>query len=536
MFLAHRRIPATLAGLATLTLLAGCGSEGVGAATADDDDAGISYETGLVNISDAGAPVQGGTLSFGAWGEPRALDPAKTIAAGSTGGVEMAAVYDVLMRWDSTENAVVPQLAESLEASDDSRTWTLRLRDGVSFSDGTPLDSAAVKWSIDRYVANGGDESRFWNATVSSIETPDASTVVFRLVESRPSFGFMLTTGPGMIVAASSDAGPEFTPIGAGPFTLASHRPQERMVLEANESYWGGRPALDTLEVVYLNDPNTTMESFAGGGVDAGFISNPGLVDDLLEDGTSGFLSMVALSDISVINAAEGRPGADRRVRQAMQLAIPAQAVFDRAYEGAGVASAEIFPEFSTLHSDVDALPHDLDRARELLEKAKADGFDGAVTVSHPATPDARDKALTIKASLEAVGFTVELDPILAIADQINQVAVQRDYDVASWSMNWRDAAPEGKMFSTLTSQGTATAGMYVSPEMDALIADFRRAQTLDERREISGRIQEQWNEDVPAVVHGPRGEFIFWSGEVHGVTDTMASMVLLHDAWIDEG
>src|SRR3546814_2208854 len=92
------------------------------------------------------------------WSSDGCSSDLETIVAGSTGGLEMAAIYDVLMRWDSEANTVEPQLAESLEPNEDFTTWTLKLRDGVKFSDGTPLDSAAVKFSLDRYVRLGADE------------------------------------------------------------------------------------------------------------------------------------------------------------------------------------------------------------------------------------------------------------------------------------------------------------------------------------------------------------------------------------------
>jgi peptide/nickel transport system substrate-binding protein len=526
-----RQVVAALAVAALALVPTACADSGSGG----DEDAGkATYQTGLINITDAGDPVDGGTLRFGAFSEPALLDPGNAIVSGSTGGLEMAAIYDVLMRWDPESGEVEPRMAESLEPNEDFTSWTLKLRDGVTFSDGTPYDAAAVKWSLDRYAANGVDEARLWVNNVTSIKTPDDRTVVINLNKSWPTFEYLLTTGPGMIVAQSSMEGDTFNPVGAGPFTFVEHAPQERLVLEANPDYWAGKPHLDRIEATYLTDPNATFESFESGGLDLAFLRNPDLTDALLAEKTSGLLNLVALGNVALINGAPGHPGEDPRVRKAMHMAIDPVQVSQRAYEGAGVASNEIFPDYSTWHSDVDALPYDPEAAKKLVAEAKADGFDGKVTYLDASDPASRETALTVKASLEAVGFTVELDLVRTVQEQIQKVSVDKSYDVAGWGISWRESGPFGRMFATLHSEGNLTSDMPTSPEMDALLEEFQGAATLEEQQGIMARIQEQWNEQVPALIFGPTPEFMAWSDSVHGVTATNNSMLLLDEAWID--
>ncbi|HTW15036.1 MAG TPA: ABC transporter substrate-binding protein [Nocardioides sp.] len=529
-----RLVRPTLATAAVLALAAGCGGSG-----GDDDTdrpragAAASYETGLVNIPEAGEPVDGGTLTFAAFSEPALLDPAETIVAGSTGGLEMAAIYDVLLRWDSATNEVVPQLAESISANADATEWTLTLREGVTFSDGTPLDAAAVKWSLERYVEKGADEAMLWSSNVTGVATPDERTVVFTLAGPWTSFDYMLTTGPGMIVAQASDAGDAFTPVGAGAFTLAEQRPQEEIVLAANPDYWDGRPHLDEVRVKFLNDPTASLDSLESDAVDAAFLRDADLVDELVEAKSPGFLNLVSLGNVAVINAAEGRPGADPRVRQAMHHAIDPKLVAQRAFDGAGIASNAVFPEPSQWASDVAPLPTDPERAKELLEEAKADGFDGKITYLDASDPASRATALAVQASLEAVGFEVETDLVRDVQSQIAKVAVEQDYDVAGWGISWREAGPYGRMFATLHSEGNLSVGMHTGPEMDALFDEFREAAGQEEQRDVMARIQEQWNVDVPALVYGPTTELLAWDDDVHGVVDSTNTLVLLDDAWV---
>src|SRR5699024_11205337 len=119
----------------------------------------------------SGDPRSGGTLDYATYNSVSSLDPADRQDGGATGGSEMAAIYDLLMRYDPTTDdptagdgagTYVPQLAESLTSNNDDTVWTLTLRDGVTFSDGAPVDADAVVWSIDHYLQKRGTHSQVW--------------------------------------------------------------------------------------------------------------------------------------------------------------------------------------------------------------------------------------------------------------------------------------------------------------------------------------------------------------------------------------
>ncbi|MDF1604696.1 ABC transporter substrate-binding protein [Nocardioides sp. YIM 152315] len=530
-----RGLRSAVAVMATVALVAGCGS------SSDDDDADKqpgaqerTYTEGLLNIDDSGEPKDGGTLSFAAFSEPAALDPAVTIAAGSTGGVEMAAIYDTLMRYESADKDFVPQLAESLEPNDDFSEWTLTLRDGVKFSDGSALDSAAVKWSQERYVANSGPETALWAGNVTAIETPDPQTVVYKLVGPWVLFPSILSTGPGMIVAKASDAGAKFQPIGAGPFTFGAWKPQEELVLKANEGYWDGRPHLDEFRSVFLSDQQAAIDSMKSGSLGMVFVRDADKVDPLLDEKTPGYMNMVAASNIAVINAEEGRPGADVRVRKAMVMGINPDLIRERAADGHGLAGSTIFQDYSRWHGETEGLPYDPEEAKKLLEEAKADGYDGKLVYKDQSDPVSRAVALVVKANLEQVGFEVELDLDRTVADTITAVAVNHDYDVSGWGLSFREGDPFSKMFSTTDSESPATLGMATTPEMDKLLDEFKAASGEADQVEIMDKIQQQSNEQASYLNWGPVAEYIAWSPDLHGVVGGMNSIALLSKAWID--
>jgi peptide/nickel transport system substrate-binding protein len=513
--------------------LTGCASDSESAPEAEAE--GTALSEGIRGDQDAGDPVSGGTLTFAGYGQPATLDPAATIAAATTGGIEMANLYDTLLRFDSAEQAFGPQLAEGIEADDEYDTFTLTLRDGVTFSNGDPLDADAVVWSQERYASKPAPEAALWNGNVESVSAADDRTVVYELARPWPGFPSILSTGPGMIVAEAStaDGDDAFTPIGAGPFTLDRWAPDEEMVLAAREDYWDGAPHLEQVRSVYLNDQDTAMDSLRSGDLDAAFVRDPDIVDSVVQEGLPGYVNMVAAANIALINAAEGRPGADVRVRQAMSLAIDPELINQRAFEGFGIYGDQLFGDYSVWHTETDGPEHDPEQAKQLVEAAKADGWDGSIEYIDATDAASKATSLAVKASLEAVGMSVKIKPMRTIAEQISTIVIDRDYDVAAWGLNYREADPFSKMFATLHSAGTQVYGMHTSPEMDGMLEEFQSTPDRDEQVQVMDRIQQEYNDTVPFLNWGPFSEYIVWDTDVHGVVGTANSMVLLADAWI---
>ncbi|MFS3129317.1 ABC transporter substrate-binding protein [Nocardioides sp. Bht2] len=512
-------------------LVAGCSSAESGGGGKQDAVDLSSIREGFLGKDKGGDAVEGGTLSMASFAEPRSLDPAVTIAALTTGGSEMLNIYDSLMRYDANDQSFVPQMAEGI-STEDNITWTLKLRDGVLFSDGSTLDSAAVKASQERYASMPAPEAALWNANVTTVETPDASTVVYTLNKPWVQFPGILTTGPGMIVGKASGAGETFKPVGAGPFTLGKWAPQESLTLDARKDYWGGKPKLDAVKFVYLPNAQTAIDSQAKGEIDVAFIREPNQVEDALKNDPHGVVNMTAAQNSALINASEGRPGADPRVRKAMQLAIDTQLLTERAFSGAGGGSPTIFPEYSRWHGKTQGLAYDPEAAKKLLAEAKADGFDGKIEYTDGSDPASRETALAVKALLEAVGFEVETVLTRTVADLITKVVVDRDYDVSAWGHSFREPDPIPKMFAILHSTGTQLYGSQTSPEMDALLEKFQVAPTYEEQKAVMDEIQQRVNEDVPFLTFGPYAETVLWNDNVRGVLGAGNSMVLYAKAW----
>lgn len=521
-----RHLASTL--LAGTLLLSGCAS----AADAGDrrEPAGASGPVGVQAASSD--PVDGGVLTYGTFTLPTSLDPARTVASGSTGGTEMAAVYDLLMRYDAAAGDFVPQLAESLEGADGSARWTLTLRDGVTFSNGEPVDADAVVWSIDRYVAERGPDSQLWADTVRSTSVIDSRTIGFELSRPWPMFPAMLASGPGMVVARQSTDGGRFTPVGAGPFAVATFQPHEVLVLRARDDYWGGRPHIDEFRSVPVPDGKAQLDMLRSGELQMTYVFDAQVVRELLATDRPGYLEVMNAGSAILVNNAPGRPGADPRVREAMLKAIDPVLVDQRAQAGQGRPSVALFPASSKWYTGAPDSVFDPEGARKLLQDAKSDGYDGAVTFTTRQAPEAKNRALAVQALLGDVGFDVTIEYVTNVGDMIRVMNVERNYDLGQTGFNVRDTAPLFKLYSSFYSTSTGNVSGYADAEMDRLLLELQSAGQGDTLTVIE-KIEQRVGATVPMVPLAAQDNLVSWSPDVHGLRHSFAEIMLLDDAWI---
>ncbi|MBN1096886.1 ABC transporter substrate-binding protein [Blastococcus sp. TML/C7B] len=219
------------AGLAALLLgSAACGG-------GDDDgggDGGGEREVGAVtDVSEQGDPVDGGEIVVGLEAETSSWLPGQ--GTFNQPGVNVAySIYDPLMH-RTAEGEVEPYLAESMEPNAELTEWTLTLRPGVRFHDGTPLDAQALKTIFDDYLTAPGANTAASLDEVTALDVVDQLTVVYRLREANAAFPVLLISSPGWpfsptaAAAAGEDAGAR--PVGTGPFRFVSWQRDSQLVV-----------------------------------------------------------------------------------------------------------------------------------------------------------------------------------------------------------------------------------------------------------------------------------------------------------------
>ena len=416
---------------------AGCGG--------DEETGGTGTEAG----------EEGGTLVFGASADPVVLDFA-LISDGESYRVNLQ-IYETLIQQEPGGTELVPGLATEWESNEDGTAWTLTLRDGVKFHDGTDFNAEAVCANFERWY---NFEGSFQNASATyywqygfgggfanpeegaigpedslyeSCDVVDDTHVTLNLTRPSATILQSLTLGPLSIQSPTAmekyganegevDAEGIFHPTGTygtehptgtGPFKFQSWTREDRLVLVRNDDYWGEPAKLDQLIFRPIADNAARLQALQTGEIDGYDLVEPQDVPTIEGDENLQILDRPAFNVAYVgFNIAEP-PLDDIEVRKAIAYGLDRQAVVDNFYGGRGVVAKEFMPpELPGYADDVTEYTYDPEMAQQILTDA---GYDLPVEiefwfptdVTRPYMPDPRRNFEAFRASLEESGFSV---------------------------------------------------------------------------------------------------------------------------------
>ena len=469
----------------------------------------------------AGGAFAQKTLTIVRPSDPVALDPQlETTAPGSW---VFSQILEPLITLNQ-DMEIEPRLATSWEFVDPTRL-RFTLRQGVTFSDGTPFDAEAVKFTWDRAFTS--DPPGRWKALagpVTGIEVVDAHTVdVVSSIPYGPMLLVMTMPYTGIVSPTAATAlGADFSraPVGTGPFKFVEWRPNDQIVLEANDSYWRGRPALDRVVFRTVPEEGARMLELRTGGADMVLLPTPSELPGLEADPN---FDVEGAPGVGVFYLAFNldRPAvADVRVRQAVAHAIDRELIVDAILEGGGVLATSVIGEPVFGYKDMNLLelyPYDPERARELLMEAgytqDADGMmrdaSGAVLTlaalpSNGRSLKDREIAEALQAFLREVGIEATLD----LFDWATTFGLMRgatlDYDLNSFTWFTTTADADYTMYSNYVSTELPPASWnrwrYANPQVDEWLKAARASLDPAERATLYGLVQDQLAIDLPAI------------------------------------
>jgi peptide/nickel transport system substrate-binding protein len=341
--------------------------------------------------------------------EPPHLDPT-THVAGSIREVVYANLFEGLVLINA-EGAPYPALAESWTVSADGLTYTFRLRRNVKFHDGTPFDSAIVRFTFDRARGpNSVNANKRIFDPITEIATPDPFTVVITLGRPVGSFIYDLGSADAAMVAPATAEDNKTRPIGTGPFRFQQWVRGDRVELVRNPDYWGTPARLTAVTFRFISDAQAQVAALRTGAVDV--VPNLGaaeLLADFRRD--NAFQVVVGSTEGEVILAMNHRrpPFDDVRVRRAIAHAIDRAAVNEGAVAGNGRLIGTHYPPHYTDALDLTAQSnYDVGLARALLREAgQGGGFQARLIL--PPFPYARRSGEIIQAMLAEVGIRAEI-------------------------------------------------------------------------------------------------------------------------------
>ena len=449
--------------------------------------------------------------------EPQSLDPHAVTAVNDFR--ILVNVYDGLVRFADGSLEVEPSLAESWEISGDGLTYTFKLREGVTFHDGTPFNAEAVKFNFERMLDEehpfhdtGPFPLAFFFSAVEEVTAVDDTTVEFKLNEPFAPFLSNLAYPTGLIVspAAVEASGKDYgrNPVGTGAYKFEEWQGNQRVVVTRNEDYWDGAPAPEAIVFRPITDANTRVAEMLSGGLDIMVEVPPDSVAQF-RDAPDFKVHEQAGPHVwfLILNMKEG-PFAEKAVRQAANYAINKESLVTDVLQGtAEVAAGPIPPAFAWAYNEeVQPYPYDPDKARELLEEG---GYDGEeitfyVTEGGSGMLDPVAMGTAIQADLAAVGMNVKIETY-EWNTFLGQVNPGLEGKAHMAEMAWMTNDPDTLPFLTLRteafpSEGGFNSGYYSNPEVDELLNQARVSVESEERATLYQQLQEIVHEDAPWV------------------------------------
>lgn len=356
-----------LGSLLALGLLAtACGSDDEGGDTSTDTTATATEGSDAPAEAAEGAEI---TIALGS--EPTSLDP-HIVDDGGERAINDN-VYETLLARDPA-GELVPGLADDLPTQVDATTWEFKLRQGVTFHDGSPFNADSVVATVERIVklvADGKTDNDGFFGSLTGATKVDDYTVQITTAEQDgvlPARMYWLKQIP---ASAKDSEDLSATPVGTGPYKFVSQSVGVNVVLEANADYWGGAPSIAKVTYEFSDDSATRLAGLKSGKYD--LITN--LAPQDVEQAPKSATVQGQEHPILILDADEGIT-ADVNVRKALNLAVDKEAIAENIFGGYAVLDAGqvLSPSILGFNEELEAYAYDPEEAKSLLEAAGVAG------------------------------------------------------------------------------------------------------------------------------------------------------------------
>ncbi|WP_218835103.1 ABC transporter substrate-binding protein [Rhodococcus sp. ACPA1] len=482
----------------------------------------------------SGDPVSGGTGLIIEQAEPRSLDPALISNSWANSPVLGNALYGTLMIDNPETGDIDFKLAQDFSSTDAGKTFTLTLRDGVQFSDGSPFNAAAVKFGWDHIKDRATASPDIPQASlIDSSRVLDDRTLEVTLVEPVPNFAnAILQTSMNWIASpASLQAGQQAidsNPIGAGPFTLEQWSRQDVIKLTRNDKYYDApRPYLDKLEIRAIGDADQRYNTLVSGGADLTLEGNWSNIDKAKNAGLQNAVVPTGGGTTLVLNSTKA-PFDDARARKAFALALDLDGINNAVYDGTAKLPHTLFDESSPFYQDIPLADEDRAEAQRLLDELAAEGKPLNFTMSLYPSGKALGEAIqtqlstlnNIKVNVRTIDFA-----------QVGQILGQMDYDVITNAVVFGD--PEPRLWFGLHGASAGNYSGVKDAQMDAALDEARVSQDEAERTAAYEVVQQRLVELNPVIFYVRSAPGVIANGNVGGIQQYGMGSVLPEMLWI---
>ncbi|MGZ4715550.1 MAG: ABC transporter substrate-binding protein [Acidimicrobiales bacterium] len=489
------RLGAVVVVVAMAVIAAACGSGS--SSSAPDAPA--------TTVPDEGMPTSGGVLKVGITADQNGYD-ASSARWDPVGNLVDSTIYDSLMKFDA-DRKLQPNLAQSVTSNADGTVWTITMRPGVTFQDGTPADAAAVKLNIDTRKADPLAGAALDPVQEVRVTGPLTTEVQMK----QPWFGYDATLAAqgGYLVAPATinDKSDDAKPIGTGPFAFKSWSKGNSFEVVKNASYWqSGKPYLDGIVFTIVPDQTALMAAIRAGNVDLVMTDDATSIKTLRSSSDLRSIEDVNAETAYVQMNEAVAPFDNIHARKALAYATDQQTLIDSVGQGIGLQADSPYTEDSQWHvADAKYVTFDTEQAKAELAAYTADTGQSKLSFtlklsSGGAFPQV---AVALQAQWAAAGIDAqigELEQATFLADSFlgnYQASIFRNFGYVNPDSNYL-------FWSSTTAKGVGTGSINFTqtkvPAIDEGL-DGARASSDDAKRKVYyDQVQQALNGELPYV------------------------------------
>jgi ABC-type transport system substrate-binding protein len=460
--------------------------------------------------------------------EPDTLDPAGQTTTTVANMVDYA--VETLVKIDKEGN-LQPGLAESWEESEDGKTVTFKLREGITFHDGTPFNAEAAKASLERMLdPKVTVPIRAPFESIEEVVAVDETTLELRLATPNPALVDALSWTTSGIVSPESfeKSGNKYTtivnPVGTGPYEFTNYRKGDSLEFTRFEDYWGEKPTYESVTMSIVPEAATRESQLLAGQAD--LIILPPVPDLQSLQNNEDVKVILAPSDRTIFIAMNNKDPVfkDVRVRQALNFAVDKDALIDNVLFGAADELDAPMDPALTGYCKTGTYDYNPEKARSLLQQAGAENLD--ITFGAPTGRYLQDiqAAEAISGGLKEVGVTAEIETMdwATYSTAVAEPAAKQNWNMhlLGWAPSFLDASMQMDQFQTSfhPPNGLGTS-FYTNPKVTALIDRADRELDSDKREQLYCQASKIVWREAPWIFLWSQRFPIVHSSEVQGVS-----------------
>jgi peptide/nickel transport system substrate-binding protein len=499
---------------------------------------GGGTSTTSASPSASAVPKTGGTLKVAMVSPIVALEPVTMYDTGSIAICQQVAEY---LAWVNNDLTLRPVLAESWSPSADAKTWTFKLRQGVTFQDGKPFGAddvvATMNLILDPKTVASGLAALGGILSPGGVVKVDDSTVEFHLDQASADFPYLVaSTNYGCVILPSTyKVGTwQKTPVGTGPFMMTNYTPKQSATFTKNPKYWqSGRPYLDGVQVTFNEQTQAQGLALQAGNVDMMLYTPVQGSQALFSDANLKVLAAASTMHRELHMRVDKAPWTDKRVRQAFAYTLDRPALIQALFNGKGELANDniFFKQYPLSPQDLPQRNQDIAKAKQLLTDA--------------GMPNGFSTTLNVEEYEEIPQYATLVQQMAKLANinlKLNQVTVTYYYGSGNnqpWLVDpmgivdWTFRGVPDEYFNAYITNGKWNSSKFSDPAFDAAVKGYQTTVDEAKRREYAKQGALALMDGTPAVIPYTISVNRAMRQNVMGVTSDPAEFLDLTQAYL---